>query len=274
MSKAHVVIPAITVVTGVNDEFALIEGPGYSPTTCTIPAGTYFARGDGAADDIFEVIKDLLNTNTTEGATYTVTTGASRAFFGISGTFNGSGGTLTDFDLAFAGSGAGRTFDGTLIGMNTTQGLDTEVGPTYGCKGVWVPDDVSEVFNEVPRALGSQFHAVGGQTYTHDRSGTTWTDREVVWPWNDISKVEESSRAVQYRTLYAAWQEWRKGGHVEIHELEVSGVSAFVAPPSSSTLVGTFVLDGMHLQDYQARRLQPGVPEYFSPLTLWREYVA
>jgi len=272
--KQHIIIPSVTIVTGENDQFALIEDPGFVVTTCTLPAGTYYLRGDGAADDLAKAIHDAIEAASNNGASYSysVTWRSATAFVSTTLSLELTSGA-NSFDLAFLGSGAGRTFDGGHIGFPVTSSFDSVLDSSYQPRGVWTPTSASERLDERPRAMGSQFRSVSGKTYTHDRSGTEWTDLVLTWPWMQEEIVETRNRNTENRPLYECWAEWRKGNPVEMHELEPSGV-LYATPPESTTLQGTYVLDETHLEEYVATRHSPGVPFYTSPPTLWRQYVA
>lgn len=256
-NEYHLVIPAVTIATGTNDVFAITEGAG--SLACTIEAGTYYLRGDASADDLLEAVLDAINAAGAD--TYT-------------GTISALGTTGLVVDIANEtdqNTIEWGTFDGSDLGFSSNLTLEADFSSDQSPRGAWVSNDLAESVDQLPRALGSQITTVGGQTYTHDRSGTTWTDLRIVWPWILEAYVEplELVATAQPRTLYACWARWRDGRSLEIHKTTLVAASL-----TTSTLVGRFVLDGSHVQSIRASRQGPGIPYYTSEPLTFRAWVA
>ena len=254
--ERHIILPSVTIVTGVNDGFSIDEGAG--DLACTIASGTYFLRGDATSDDLLEAVTVAMNAAGAD--TY-----SSDLLISSTGAI-----TCTLTNETATNKLTWGTFDGLDLGIAAANFTDS-FASVQAPRGFWVPDDVAEVVDEVPRAIGSQIGTVGGQTYTHDRSGQAWIDVSIVWPWLQEDHVEFLGLAstAQPRTLYRCWERWRDGRSVEIHEKTISTTSLV-----ASAAKGTFVLDGGHINGIRATRQAPGIPFYTCEPILWRAWVA
>jgi len=256
-NERHIVVPSVVIAAGVNDTF-LVNEDSAGDTTATIAPGTYYLLGDGTASDLLEAYRDALDG--IAGGVGVYTTNIDLDTFLVT--------VLCDIPYRVTWG----DFDGVDLGYladltDDAEDQDTDSFP----RGFWLPDACAERVDEKPRALGSQIATVGGQTYTHDRSGQAWSDLIIVWPWLEEDHVEALglSAANQPRTLYKCWERWRDGRPLQIHSALTSASNL-----SSSTLIGTFVLDGAHLQAIHAQRQGPGVPFYTTEPVLFREWVA
>lgn len=261
----HVVIPSVTIVAGENDTFEIDEGSG--PLSVVIDPGEYYLIGTGTSGDLAQAVEDALNASGVE--TYSVQ-------LEWAGAWPDSTQAMEVLIEIAAGSAAisWGTFDGEDLGFygDLSSGADHE--NESNPRGVWRPSSIAESANKVPRALGSQMQTVGGHTYTYDRSGTTWEDLRLVWPWleEDIVEPDVDDEEKAESTLYRCWRRWRDGRPLKIF------TQAFTTSPSDLTLsLGgvsfSCYLDGMHLEKVFATRKAPGVPFYTCEPILFRQRV-
>ena len=265
----HMIVPSVTIVTGENDTFA-VDDTGGGDVDVVIPAGTYYLTNDGTDSDLLQVIEDQMNATLVR--TYALST------------TNISFGADSDLNIRVNMSAGGSytvtwgSFDGLDLGYNTNLTVP-DLLDIYWSKqaprGWWRSNDGTASIDTVPRAIGTQISAIGGQTYTYDRSRATWEDIQLSWDHipEEFAEPLYQTTTRAPKTLKRAWQRWRDGRPCRIYQVEyyADGTWDTIA---TSTNLGEFALDAAHLNTIQVDRKGPGVPYYRCENLLWREWVA
>ena len=196
----------ITITTGTNDKLRFREynGASDSDIVSTLTAGSYYP-GDSSADagTLAALIKTAMDTDSTYGATYTVTVSTTTGIFTITGT----GGTMTGFEMAVLASSADNILTGAAstdqtVGANhvgwlantsttTNPSVTTDSADQAHCNGWW-PSEPLEVDDEGEEFNSSSAVTLGGRPVTLDWSGA-------VAP-NEISKLWTKSVGMQFLT--------------------------------------------------------------------------
>lgn len=258
-------VPSVTITTGVNDTFQVNDGGGND--TVTITAGTYYATGIGDSSDLLKALEDAVTASLT---TSTLTTTLEPV---VTSSDVKSTNVLLEWGVNPTAVIWG-TFNGDDIGHIDESGTDSYDSDTNPV-GWYAPSFPAETFETPVRALGTQFHTVGGQTYTHDRSANVWNDLVLSFGWLDEAHAKASANTADpMRTLQRCWQYWRDGRPVRVYSVAWNESTNAYTAPTANDLLGTYVLDGQHLEALPLTRRGPGVPYYSTQPLLWRQYVA
>lgn len=241
------------------------------PTTATLAHGTYFLRGDGAADDLAAVLQAALDANAGDSNTYTVT--LETRVEGVLGAVTiaratGSGSFTID------GSDPDTTFDLTLIGLtqDAHEHVDGVVVSALSPAALWVGNEPAARSDPAFEAIARQTRMTTGQVRTFDRGGP-YVLRDLELALVDAERtLQQASPSDAPRAFEAFWRLARDGRAVELHELEVAASPA-LEEMDDDTLVGVFVFDEATCAAFRARRFDPGVELYGWTLGL-RGYVA
>ena len=250
-----VYLQAVTVTTGVNDTIVFDEGSG--ALTATIAAGTYFLRGDGAADDLALAIKTAMDA---AGGSYSLNTYGQIAtgfyFLEISG-------TDCFFDIAAS------TFDvAGLLGMTSANETiasqhDLKVQINWNSSQPLAGKETSNQSNV------SQYMTAEGQVHTYvgqDGLVSRLLEHELV-------NAHKTKRAIGANASFETW--WgraRTGVRFEYHEVALQS-STGLADTTSATLQDTLILGQDACNAFTPARLSRGLALYSWSLDC-RRYVA
>jgi hypothetical protein len=268
MSVHYPCLLAAVVIDDANDTIKVIRS---DPTTATIAHGTYFLRGDGAADDLALALQDALDDNAGDNNTYTVA--VSTRAEGVLGVVTITRATGVGF-FTIDGSDAGTTFDLALIGLTPTAHADVGgvVTSALSPAALWVGNEPAARSDPTFEAVGRQVRMTNGQVRTFDRGGP-YDLREVELAFVDAERtLVEATPTDEARAFQSFWRLARDGRAVEFHELEIAATPV-LEDMDSTTLVDTYVLDETASSAFRPRRFDPGLALYGWALGL-RGYVA
>ena len=185
LQKPSKFVGQITITDALNDTLRWREynGAADSDIASDLAAGSYYP-GDTSADagTLAALIKTAMDTDSTYGATYTVTVATTTGIFTITGT----GGTMTGFEMivtaastlnvltgvATVGDTAGANHVGWLANTSTTTNpsTTTQTGDQAHCNGWW-PSEPLEVDDESEESMVSAEVTIGGRPSVNDWSG-------------------------------------------------------------------------------------------------------
>lgn len=246
------------VVTTSNRRLRFREGGG-AVGNVDLATGTYYLRGDGAADDLCLEIKNKLDAFVGGGNAYSVTVARSidTATPHTRVTITRTAGTDT-FQLVVDGS---TTFPMALLGFTASTANDASPKTsTQACAAGWASNDAFsrlEPFGdrvvEVERVMSGS--VVGVSMSAHMQS------------WDVGLGFVHESRALRRRaivdadTLEGFISRFGAGAALEVHSVDVSSGTT-LGPLSSSTRIATGHWSADTLMSYRPTRLGPGVPLY------------
>lgn len=262
----------VTLVAPATDgRLRIAEGAG-DDGDADIAAGTYFLRGDGTSDDLCKALKDALEAAIGTANTYSVTpvfTVAPSVPIATVSIARATGSAT--FILRWAN--AGSTLDQAAFGFadaDTANDAATKVS-TLTPSSIWAGNEPPSHDDPLPEALGAQVRTRGGQVRTFDLGGPFLVRALELELITAERTLQEAIPADLARSYEKWWSRHRDGRRFEVHRLTVSGTT--LQAPTSSTRLGTFVLDEASCAAPRPRRTSPGMPRYGWPLGL-RGYVA
>lgn len=270
MTKYAVLLPAIEIDT-TNQGIRMTENA--TTATASIAVGTYFARGDGASDDLLKVIDDAIEAATASVNTYTIAAARSANAAAVSGsvTFTRASGADT---FRFAWADALTTFDESLLGFtdaNTALDANPKVG-TLSPEAWWVSSEIYASFEPTFPTDGAVTRARSGKVRGVRRGGPY---EERLWEQEMVDSrrvLSQDNTSDPTATLQAYLARWGDGTRFEFHGVTASSYPTLGAL-SSSTLIGTFHLSEDALRNFDPKRIDPGVPLYDWTMRLLK-YVA
>jgi hypothetical protein len=263
--QMHLFVPAVEIVTGVNDTFQVDDGGGND--TCTIAAGTYYVTGFADASDLLQAMADAI--------TASASTAALSPTLEIQNTSNDE--KSVNCLLEFGGNVdiTWGTFDGSAIGYTSDKSGKDNYDSDTNPNGWYLPSFPAEIVETPVRALGTQFQTVGGQVYTHDRSAQVWDDLVLQFSWIDEAQAKASANTSHpQRTLQRCWGHWRDGRPVRVYSVAYNETTGAPTAPTSGDLVGTYHLGPGDLESLDLQRRAPELPYYSTQPLRWLEYVA
>jgi len=259
MSVLYPVLLAEVVVDATNGDIRFLEDA--TPHVATIAPGTYFLRGDGAADDLAKAVGDAFL------AAGAFTYDPRLAVHATLGAGNSATFDLFQIDggLTINGGHASTTFDVTLLGYPAADTVSFGSSP----RCIWVGAEPLARNDPTFDAITRQTRMTGGQVRTFDRGGP-YDVRELEVAFSPASRTFAGTD--EPGASFAEW--WaraRDGRALELHEAEDN--EGTLVDLDEDTLVGTFVLDDASCGAFRPRRFEPGLELYGWTLGL-RGYVA
>lgn len=253
---AYPALLGAVVIDATNNVIRLKEGASPS-VSASITVGTYFLRGDGAADDLLLAIKTALDL---AGATYTPTITCSvdavSARTGIV-TITGS----TSFQLMF--SEGANTFDETLLGfvagVNTTAGLTST--STLSPAAIWTAPEQNRELEPVIEKQVAVRRAANGKVRGIQRSSKMTSYRLAFSFVRDTRMLIARNAADPNATLEAFMDRFGANARFELHDADVSSGTTLAAL-TSSTLVSQVHFSEETLTRFEPQRVAPGTPLY------------
>ena len=260
-----VLLSAVVVTSAAADgRIRFVEGAGN--LNADLRPGTYFLRGDGAADDLCLEIKTALEA-----------TGANTYSVGVSFDVDADNATATvtitrtagadTCSLSFA-SGS-TTFDPALIGFaagNTANNASAKVS-TLSPSSVWVSSDIyrelepdDEVDGFAPRALSGRVRAGSLGAYDVRRLGFA-----LVGSKRTHARFIAADTARAFSTL---WRRWAGGPRCELHVAAIASGTTLAALSSSTEEGAGWHLDEGSAEGFAPSRLNNGVALYSWDLRL------
>lgn len=271
-----VMLGGIVIRTGINDVIRFTEGA--TTGSATIAAGTWFLRGDGAADDFCVKLRTALesanpfpivNTYTVQVA-FDINPAQPHTRIQIS--------RATGADTFGAlWTSAGTTFDESLLGFtaNDTVNALNKVS-TRSCSSAWVSNDIAreiEPYSErvvsVPRAASGRVNGVARsdrmQSY---RVGLAFVDAGRMLVPEALTHSGD--------TLEGFIERFGPSSIVELHEQSNIASPGLLTTTELSALSASTKIDQCHfsedtLSSFSPTRLGPGVPLYSIDLTMHKK---
>jgi len=263
--QIHLLVPEIRIVAGVNDTFQVDDGGGND--TCTIAAGSYFMTGIGDATDLLDGVTDAIASS--------ASTAALSPALEIQNTSNDVKGVNALLEFGGTTGITWGTFDGTALGHTTNKSGSDSYDSDTNPNGWFLPSFPAEIVETPVRAEGTQFHTVGGQTYTHDRSGQVFDDLVLQFSWIDEAQAKASANTADpQRTLQRCWGHWRDGRQIRVYSVPYNETTGVPKEPTNSDLVGTYHLGPGDLESLPLTRRGPELPYYSTNPLRFRQYVA
>lgn len=235
-----------------------------TPHVATIPSGTYFLRGDGAADDLVKAVGDAFL------AAGAFAYEAALAVHAGLGSGNSATFDLYQIDGVFVlnGGHASTTFDVTLLGFPAA---DTSIfGTSPRC--MWVGTEPLARNDQSFDAIARQTRMTSGAVRTFDRGGPfDVRELEVAFSPPSRTLAGEDEPGASFAEW---WARARDGRAFEFHEAPLVDVTDILLDDlDEDTLVGSFVLDEATCGAFRPRRFDAGLELYGWTLGL-RGYVA
>lgn len=267
MSADHVVFLRAIVIDATNKAIRMKEGA--TTSTVTLVEGTYYLRGDGAADDLLKIVDDALTSHV--GAnTYVVSVAwsADPAAGAAVVTITQSGGAtfqllwadvLTTFDPAWLGFADANTADSTAAKAST-------LSPS----AVWVADGPFRELEPVDRRQGYARRARSGRV-RRGKTGETNKDRRLGLSFVCAERTHEKNIAADPdRAFNRFLDRWTAGSPAELHLATATGF--VLGALSSSTEHGAgWHVGGEGDEDFDPQRHSAAAALYSWDLDLWPE---
>lgn len=236
-------LSAIVVGTG-SDAIRMKENTtlgGTGLATITLAHGTFFLRGDGAADDILPILVTAMNAhgNVTTPNTYetnivfSVDPTSPTALIGI----DRASGT-SSFELLW--DDPLTTIDKRLFGFSATTAFATSLSSDLSPSSLWVSNDIYVSLEPAPYYKRALSRAVSGKTRAVKRSGEI---RDRIWVQQNVEERrmhEEAIEADAARALNTFVAAHAGGNRFEFHNTLIDSGDELVGP-DASTLAGTFI---------------------------------
>lgn len=270
-----ILLPEVTISAGVNDTISLVEDSD-SPATVTIPPGSYFMRGDAAADDLAGALQTALGSAYVGNNQYTIYLQFDTSSGGInmSMSIERTAGART-FQLQWGTNGLEDMFG--FASGNTANNSSAKVA-TLSSSVAWVSNQPTEKTDE-------HFNSVVHQTVMSDGSVRTF-QRTSVYDLRDLSfAMVDGDRTLTSladadsdanRSFETFWRLARDGRRFEYYEAPIETGTLLPSPittDDASGYLGRFVLDAPSLQAFRPMRHSPGVALYTWSLAT-RKYVS
>lgn len=260
---------AAVVIDSTNNVINFREGA--NTAVATVVAGTYYLRGDGAADDLCLALKTALEANS--GARVSVNT------YSVVPTWSadpsGIGCTVTITRLTGADTfqllTASTTFDAALIGFNFA--LDAlNAGPkvsTLSPSSVWVGDGPHKEHEPIDRPIGYAKRSRAGKV-RRGKTGTTRKDRRFAVSFVSAVRTHEQFNTTDPERCFNRFLDrWRAGKPVELHLSDITAGFALGALSSTTEQGATWQLGGEGDDEFEPRRQSNAVQLYSWSLELW-----
>jgi len=276
MSKFIVALGAIEIITGINDVVRITETA--TTYSATLPAGTYYLRGDGTSSDFCAILGTWLSNASFGGNSYTV----SMTTNGTTVSWDTDPANVSAKVYVARTSGAATfkilwndaatTFDSDSIGFVTEKGAadaNPEISTLspYAC---WVANDYHKDIEPHTKWVINASELASGDTSVVRRSDKIQSI-SLVFQWIDARRVWMRSRSSDTAATVERFIDVNNDGRpIEIHEQSLLSSSVTtLSALSSSTLVGTAWRLGDGGGDaLDAKRTELGVDLYDMTLTL------
>ena len=266
MTKHVALLAAVELAVG-NNSLRVQENTTFGGTglaTLSIPAGTYYPRGDGAADDLFFALRTMLQShgNATLPNTYTVTTTWSSdpaspcAALSVSAV-GGSSFSLLWFDAL-------STLDSKLFGFPDTNTVFNTLAKasTLTPSSLWVSSDVYVELEPEAEWDVSVRKARNGKVRGL-RRGDRQQMRRLGLDFIDERRTLTSRITADLSRAFETFlDDWNDGGHFEVHGLvPTSGTT--LPTPTPLTRDGTaWHFNEDTARKFTPRRQEPGLAVY------------
>jgi hypothetical protein len=240
---------------------------GASTVTVQLTLGTYYLLGDGTAGDFLAELRARLEAATASANTYGITVTRSIAIASATATVTIA--RLAGSDtFQFLWANASTTFDAGLIGFPQVDTLDNG-----NAKVSTLSPSSSWVSPEVVRSVEQREAA--DVTVTRTRSSLTAAQRvgsHTEWTFEHALIHEQRAKRKEalldpFRAASAFVRRWNDGSLLQVH-LTTLATSTELAPIGNSTIKVKGCLDQRSSEEFEPRRLQPGVPFYSFALTI------
>jgi hypothetical protein len=276
MSTFPILLGAIVIDDDTDGVYLDEAGVGIQ---CTLVHGTYYLKGDGAADDFCLALKTALEAGGANTYTVTIESGGaptwSRSPAAVAATVTVSRSAGTD-TFRIRWNHANTTFGSTLLGFVTEKGAaDANAeSSTQSPLAVWIGDNLHEDAREAPAWVVSEQELENGDVDV-TRHSERMTDIVIDLPMLADANLFTSHETVTNRSLDAFIQANGDGRPVQFHEQALqSGSTTLIDDLSSSTLRGTYRL-GREAHDALRNSSRAQLGMRYSDLTLTlRSYVA
>lgn len=252
MSADVPVLLHAVVIDSTNGGLRITEGANTSTTL--IPAGTYYLRGDGTADDLLLAIKTAMETNTAPRVsvnTYTVAVAWSTDPAAVSAVVTITRATGADtFGVLWAD--ALTTFDQALLGFAVSDTVNASAKTsTKSPSAVWVCDGVYREYEPADAPQGYSKRARSGFV-RQGKTGETHKDRGLVVSFVSAARTHEMHIAADPERAFNRFLDrWRAGRPAELHLATATGT--VLGALSSSTESGA----GWHLGGDPEEKFDP-----------------
>ena len=257
---------AAVVIDSTNKNIRMKEGA--TTATVSLVEGTYFLRGDGAADDLLVIIDDALTshagTNTyTVAIVWSVSPAAPHGVI----TITQSGGAT--FQLLWAD--ALTTFDQALLGFtdaNTADSTAAKTG-TLSPSCVWVSPEIYVEAEEDEEDDAYVQRARSGVVRGGARGGPYETLR-LSFQLVEERRVKAARIAADVARAFDRFRrQLVRGRQFELHFGTISSGTTLAALSSSTERGAGWHLSPDSVDGFRAERLRPGLPLYAWSLELW-----
>jgi hypothetical protein len=238
------------------DNKAIRFKEGASTSTLSLAEGTYYLRGDGAADDLLKAVKDAFDaagaTNTyTVAIAWSIDPDAAHAVV----TITQSGGAT--FQILWAD--ALTTFNEAWLGFTNANTADSTAAKTstLSPSAAWVSAQPLEMDQPIDRAQ-TYVQRARSRRVRRGKYGTTAKDRRIDLALIPSTKTHEqfvSAGGDVARAFNRFLDELREGAPLELHLASVSSGFVLAALSSSTESGAGYVLGEDADADFEARRL-------------------
>ena len=254
---------------------------GANTATATLVEGTYYLRGNGAADDLCLVIKTALELN--NGARVSVNTYSVVPAWSADPSARGCIITITRLTGAdtFQLLATSTTFDQALLGFDFAADA-LNAGPkvsTTSPSCVWVGDGPHRLHDPVDRPLGFAKRAQSGRV-RRGKTGTTRKDRRVSVSFVAPARTHEMFvlGVDPERCFNRFLDRWRAGKPCEFHLSDITSGFTLAALTTTPVLTATrqgvlWQLGGEGDEEFDPVRQSNAVALYGWDINLW-EHVA
>ncbi len=270
MSADYPVMLAAVVIDSTNGGLRITEGANTSVTS--IPAGTYFLRGDGVADDLLLAIKTAMETNTAPRVsvnTYTVAVAWSTSPAAPSAVITITRATGADtFGVLWAD--ALTTFDQALVGFVASDTVNASAKTsTLSPSCVWVSPEIYVEAEEDEEDDAYVQRARSGVVRGGDRGGPYETLR-ISFQLMEERRVKAARIAADVARAFDRFRrQLVRGRQFELHFGTISSGTTLAALSSSTERGAGWHLSPDSVDGFRAERLRPGLPLYAWSLELW-----
>lgn len=265
MSADHPIFLRAIVVDSTNKNIRMKEGA--TTATVSLVEGTYYLRGDGAADDLLKIVDDALTSHAgTNTYVVAVTWSADPDAVSAVVTITQTGGAT--FQLLFAD--ALTTFLPGWIGFPATNTADSTAAKssTLSPSSTWVADGPYRELLPMDRPLGYAKRARSGRV-RRGSTGETRKDRLLGLSFVVAARTHEMHIAADPdRAFNRFLDSWRAGSPAEFHLATATGF--VLGALSSSTEQGSgWHIGGEGDDEFAPPRLNPATGLYAWDLELW-----
>lgn len=257
---SYPVLCGAVVLTSANNVLRFTEGA--STNNATIATGTYYLRGNGAADDLALALKNALEAAGASANTYTVSVSRSIDPAAIHTTVTITRATGADsFGVLWAD--VASTFDETLLGFTAN---DTVNGvaktSTQAAAACWGSNDVAREIEPVSERIVAVPRAASGRVQGVTRSARMQSWRLGLSFVDERRMLVENALAGAQDTLEGFMERFGAGASLELHEQPTLLSATLLAGLTGSTLVDVVHFSEDSLSRFEPTRIGPGVPLY------------